>query len=47
MARRRMNPDVSLVPMFAVDRASDTTEVGNCWSNNRFATSFPTTLPSC
>jgi hypothetical protein len=47
MARRSTNPDPTLSPMFAVDLVWDTTGVGNCWSNNRFATSFPTTLPSC
>jgi parallel beta-helix repeat protein len=41
------NPAPTLPPMFAVDLAWDTTGVGNCWSNNRFNTSFPTTLPSC
>jgi parallel beta-helix repeat protein len=41
------NPAPALPPMFAVDLAWDTTGVGNCWSNNRFNTSFPTTLPSC
>jgi hypothetical protein len=47
MARRRTNPDPTSSPRFAVDLAWDTTGVGNYRSNSRFATSFPTTLPSC
>jgi hypothetical protein len=32
---------------FAVDLAWDGTGVGNCWSGNVFATSFPPDLPTC
>ena len=41
------NPAPSLPPVFAKDLAWDGTGVGNCWSNNMFATSFPDPLPSC
>jgi parallel beta-helix repeat protein len=41
------SPDPVLPPIFAVDLAWDGTGVGNCWSKNVFATSFPPALPSC
>jgi hypothetical protein len=42
------NPDPRLIsPVFAVDLAWDGTGTGNCWSFNKFGTSFPQDLPSC
>ena len=41
------NPSPLLPPVFAKDLAWDGTGVGNCWSNNVFATSFPDPLPTC
>lgn len=41
------NPDPSLPSVFAVDIAWDTTGTGNCFSNNKFGTSFPSPLPAC
>jgi parallel beta-helix repeat protein len=42
-----LNPAPTLPPVFAVDLAWDGTGVGNCWSRNRFGTSFPAPLPAC
>jgi parallel beta-helix repeat protein len=43
------DPDLARLasPVFAVDLAWDGTGVGNCWSENVFDTSFPSSLPSC
>jgi parallel beta-helix repeat protein len=43
------DPDLQRLPAaaFAVDLAWDTTGIGNCWSRNLAATSFPATLPGC
>jgi hypothetical protein len=42
------DPDPRLIsPAFAVDLAWDTTGTGNCWSFNKFGTSFPADLPTC
>jgi parallel beta-helix repeat protein len=41
------DPDPSTPSVFAVDLAWDTTGDGNCWSDNRFDTSFPDPLPVC
>jgi hypothetical protein len=41
-------PDPRLIsPAFAVDLAWDTTGTGNCWSFNKFGTSFRADLPTC
>jgi cytochrome c peroxidase len=43
------DPDLDRLPApaFAVDLAWDTTGIGNCWSRNVAATTFPATLPTC
>jgi parallel beta-helix repeat protein len=41
------SPDPALPPVFAVDLAWDLTGTGNCWSKNKFGTSFPPSLPQC
>ena len=35
------------LPLPAADLLWDGSGANNCWSNNQFATSFPTTLPTC
>jgi parallel beta-helix repeat protein len=42
------NPDLPpAFTVFAKDLAWDTSGTGNCWSKNKFRTSFPSSLPSC
>jgi parallel beta-helix repeat protein len=41
------NPDPSVPSVFTVDLAWDTTGTGNCWSNNKAGTTFPSPLPAC
>jgi parallel beta-helix repeat protein len=40
-------PDPSVLSVFRVDLAWDTTGHGNCWSNNSAGTTFPSALPPC
>jgi parallel beta-helix repeat protein len=40
-------PDPTLPAIFAVDLAWDGTGTDNCWSKNKAATTFPSSLPAC
>ncbi len=41
------NPAPSVPGVFAVDLAWDLSGIGNCWSDNTYATSFPDSFPPC
>ena len=41
------NPDPKLAPFPPGDLLWDVSGTGNCWSDNVFKTSFPTSLPEC
>ena len=41
------DPDPSVPDVFTVDLAWDLSGTGNCWSNNKAGTTFPSPLPAC
>jgi len=47
LVRNGYNPPVLDIPLPGVDLLWDGSGVGNCWSGNKFKTSYPSPLPSC
>ena len=41
------NPDPKIAPLPSGDLIWDVSGIGNCWSDNIYKTSFPTSLPAC